>query len=123
MGTNIDVMSAYLDLTVLVDIDAALQRIMGNKKLLFKLLRNFKGREMAGEVIKAVESGDPSQIAYEAHKMKGVSANLGLKGLESALLGIEACAKAGQDASELVPMLEAVVDETMRLIEVILESE
>ena len=117
---NTDVMSGHVELAAFIDIDEALKRVMGNEALLTRLLGNFKGREMAGEVIDACEAGDSAKLAYEAHKMKGVAANLGLKGLVSALHGMEACARAGQDAMELVPMLEAVTEETMRLIEEIL---
>ncbi|MCL2461519.1 MAG: Hpt domain-containing protein [Defluviitaleaceae bacterium] len=96
---------------------------MNNKKLLLRLLKSFRGREMAGEITEAAESRDYFKLAGEAHKMKGVAANLGLKGLVSVLIGIEGNAKAGQDASELIPILDAATEETMRLIDKFVERE
>ena len=122
MSMNTDIMNDYAELTAFIDIDGVLKRVVGNRDLLFRLLRNFKGWEMAAKVAEAAESGDSAKLAYEAHKMKGVSANLGLKGIESVLHGIESCAKAGQDAMDLVPVLDAVVEETMRVIEEMLKD-
>jgi len=111
-----EIIGGRAGLTGFIDTDEALKRVMGNKKLLIRLLANFEGKEMADKVLEAVRSEDSAGIAYEAHKMRGVAANLGLVGLESALRSIEDCARAGQDVMEYVPALDAAVDETMRLI-------
>ena len=94
-----------------------MERVINNLPLYVRLLGKFKGRELAEDLAKAVEGGDPDKIIYSAHALKGTSANLGFPTVCKVAGDIEALAKSNKDASHLLPELCEVIDNLMTQIE------
>jgi HPt (histidine-containing phosphotransfer) domain-containing protein len=77
------------------DLSAALERLMGNRRLYRKLLADF-GRECreAGPLLHdAYAAGDFSQVDQLAHRLKGAAGNLGATQVQEAALALETLAK------------------------------
>ena len=92
-------------------------RVINNLPLYVRLLGKFKGRELADNLAKAVDGGDPDKIIYSAHALKGTSANLGFPTVCKVAGDIEQLAKSNEDASHLLPELSKVIDDLMTNIE------
>ena len=92
-------------------------RVINNLPLYVRLLGKFKGRELADNLAKAVESNDPEKIIYSAHALKGTAANLGFPTVSKVAGDIEHLAKTNEDATHLLPELSKVIDELMVQVE------
>jgi len=90
----------------IIDIGGGLKRLANNKKLYLKLLSNFKGRQMADEVINGINEGDHVKISQAAHAIKGVASNLGLDQLAEVAKNIDEQAK-----------MKVIVDNAAELID------
>lgn len=113
----------YADLLPALDVKDGLGRLMNNKKIYFKLLKSFVDQKMVDGLVVSMNSDDFSKIAQEAHALKGVTANLGLKELNKSAVDIEAKAKSGTKTSELIPSLKEADKEASQSIDTLLESE
>ena len=92
-------------------------RVINNLPLYVRLLGKFKGHELADDLAKAVEGGNPDKIIYSAHALKGTSANLGFPTVCKVAGDIELLAKSNKDASHLLPELSRVINDLMTQIE------
>lgn len=61
-----------------IDVDQALERVMGNEALLERLLGKFLDAPQYHALCAALERGDPEQAAAAAHTMKGMCGNLSM---------------------------------------------
>lgn len=61
-----------------IDLDTALGRVRGNKKIFVRMLKLYLASEEFDGFEKAMEAGDTARAAEVAHAIKGMSANLGL---------------------------------------------
>ena len=64
-----------------ISVEEALERFMGNEMLLEKFLGKFPEDKNFGELQNAFEQGDKETALRAAHTLKGVCANLSIKGL------------------------------------------
>jgi HPt (histidine-containing phosphotransfer) domain-containing protein len=115
---EIDGLKAY------IDVDSALARIRGNRKVFKMLLGTFLKDPEIEPLKEAIRAGAAKEAAGLAHKVKGVSANLSLVALNKAIVEIEAALKAGQNVGEeglaaLDSALDATVGYINRLIPVL----
>jgi|GEM_PF-340846 len=67
--------------TTYVDVDGALKRVMGNKKLYKRLLMSFTGDTNHEKLKEALDGGSYTDAASAAHAIKGVCANLSINEL------------------------------------------
>ena len=82
-----------------------------------RLLSKFKGRELAGDLKKAIENGDMEKIIYSAHAIKGTCANLGFPIVCKVAGDIEELAKKNEDVSLLTQKLDAEIENLMNTID------
>ena len=71
-----------------IDVDAMLDRCMGNENLLERLLKKFLADRSYYSLVEALQHGDENAAADASHTLKGVSANLGMKKLTAACDGL-----------------------------------
>ncbi len=97
-----------------IDLDGALERAMGNKEFLDKMIDGFIKSipEQIESLRGLIEQGDEDALTKGAHSLKGASANLGMNELSAAALRLEQMgrdgelAKADQALDELVRQFE-----------------
>jgi HPt (histidine-containing phosphotransfer) domain-containing protein len=111
-------------LTAHIDVDSALARIRGNRKVFKMLLGTFLKNPEIEPIKKAILAGELKEAAGLAHKVKGVTANLSLTALNREIISIETALKTGQSVGEeelasLDTELNATVDYINRLIAVL----
>jgi HPt (histidine-containing phosphotransfer) domain-containing protein len=107
-----------------IDVDSALARIRGNRKVFKMLLGAFLKDPEIEPLKEAIRAGDLKEAASLAHKVKGVSANLSLIALNKEIVAIESALKAGQsvggdELAALDTALGATVDYINRLAAVL----
>ena len=64
-----------------IDVDALLERCMGNEALLGRLLKKFPADASYARLAEACQRGDKDAIREAAHTLKGVCGNLSMTGL------------------------------------------
>ena len=64
-----------------IDVESALERVMGNEALVERLLGKFPDAPQYSALCTALERGDPEQAAIAAHTLKGVCGNLSMTAL------------------------------------------
>lgn len=114
--------NAYERYMPAIDVNDGLTRIMGNKKLYLSLLKRFKTRPMADDLVNRIMEGDPVLIAQSAHAIRGAAANLGLVQLKDVTNLIEERAKTGTDCTDQVERLQEAVDATEHATSELLEN-
>ncbi|MGC2857714.1 response regulator [Novispirillum sp. DQ9] len=107
-----------------VDVAAALRRVMGNARLLAKLLRDFRQqhRDSAAHLATLMTAGDWSAAREEAHALKGVAGNVGAMEVHAAAQALEKAIKVERLAeaeTALAPLTAAltVVVEGLAVLE------
>jgi len=92
---------------LILDLEAALKRLRGNRKLVFQLLGEFaaENQDSAQAIGQAYDSGDWETSHRLAHSVKGVAANLGMSQLQRAAEALELALKHRQ-TDELPALLE-----------------
>jgi CheY-like chemotaxis protein/HPt (histidine-containing phosphotransfer) domain-containing protein len=85
-----------------IDVEGALKRVAGNKRLLRSLLEQFacKQQDAAVQISAALQAGDRTVATRIAHTVKGVAANLGITAVQ---LKAEAVERAIRDADPSLP--------------------
>ena len=75
-----------------IDVEEALKRLRGNRKLLVKFLGNFGQNytEVVGQIRDALTRGDMISVRQTVHSLKGVAGNLSAKGVYAAARDLEA---------------------------------
>jgi two-component system sensor histidine kinase/response regulator len=74
-----------------IDMPAAMKRLMGNRRLLEKLLRDFV-RDYAGvcsRIVQALDSEEPGSAGTILHSMKGVAGNLAASAVYDIVVSLE----------------------------------
>ena len=94
-------------------------RMMNNRSLYVRLLTKFQTTDNMTPLRVAVESGDGEKIRMEAHTLKGVAANLGLKNLSARAANLDNAIREGhQDqAASLMQLIEESYVKTMLELE------
>lgn len=70
-----------------IDVDAALERLMGNEALLERLLKKFLLDDNFAKLEAAVSAGDSEAAVLASHTLKGVCGNLAMTLLFDLLTG------------------------------------
>lgn len=107
---------------VTLDVDEALQRLNGNRQLLFRLVSRFLelNRNVEESARKALNSGSREEVVIFFHSIKGGAANLSAKKIANKASELEMIAKEGdieaineelQAFIALFSELQAVFDE------------
>ena len=97
-----------------IDVEAALERMMGSEALLERLLDKFLEDRNYPALRSALEAGDLEWAAAAAHSLKGVCGNLSMTGLYISLAGqVDALRRGDLDGAraameQIVPGYEAV---------------
>jgi PAS domain S-box-containing protein len=102
-----------------VDLADGLRRVGGNHRLLYSLLDRYAAENdrIAERIRQALAQGDRQAAERLAHTIKGVSGNVGAKGVAVAAATLEHALKAGAPAAPLADLaatLAAELDATMR---------
>ena len=81
-----------------IDVEGALKRVAGNRRLFLGLLRSFVDQQAgsAQAVRNALAAGDADLAKREAHTVKGVAANLGIEALRASAADLEKAIGAGE---------------------------
>ena len=66
-----------------VDVDGTISRFMNNSEIYIKFLARFPDEDRITPIHEAIAQKDYDKLLSAAHKLKGVSANLGMKALSS----------------------------------------
>ncbi|MDH5637601.1 MAG: response regulator [Nitrospinota bacterium] len=84
-----------------LNVREGLRRVMGNPTLYTKLLREFKVEygASADKMEKLITEGDMETATRLVHSIKGVSANLGMRGVSLAAAGLEGRFRSGDGVS------------------------
>jgi len=106
-----------------IDAQDGMRRLANNKKLYIKLLTNFKGRQMADEVINGIKEGDHARVSAAAHAIKGVASNLGFTKLTEASKYIEEQAKMQIITDGAETMIDQAAEECIAAIAAFLAEE
>ena len=64
-----------------INVEEGIKRVVNNKKLFFRLLNSFKGRELVDQIIDNVQNGDFDTAIKACHSLKGTAANLAMGSL------------------------------------------
>lgn len=90
-----------------IDVNAGVERFMGNEELYEKFLRRFAEDASYQELVAAIASGDCQAAFTAAHTLKGVSGNLSLKKLEAVVAVQVEHLRAG-DLDSARPLMEEI---------------
>jgi len=101
-----------------IDLDGALERAMGNKEFLDKMIHGFtKGMPKQIESLRRlIQQGDADALRKGAHSLKGASANLGMIEISAAAFRLEQIGRDG-DPDEAGEALGVLVEEFEFLLE------
>ncbi|HEX5398984.1 MAG TPA: response regulator, partial [Verrucomicrobiae bacterium] len=97
-----------LPLTEGLDTRDGLARVAGNRKLYFKLLRQFAEQQAnaPAEIAQALEKNDFAIAERLAHTVKGVAGNLGARGVHSVAARLEKAIAVKSPQEALTPLLQ-----------------
>lgn len=101
-----------------VDVDGTISRFMNDSDIYFKFLKRFPDEDRLTPVKEALAEKDLEKLDRTAHKLKGVSANLGMTALSEAARSIELKAKDGSlDGTDAdMELTEKLYNEVCRII-------
>jgi HPt (histidine-containing phosphotransfer) domain-containing protein len=119
---HVDANAAYAEFLPYADVKEGLGRVVGSKDLYRRLLRSFKDGGQMDDLSAKLRKDDLDAIDQAAHKLKGTTANLGLKKLYEAAIEIEKSVKTGkipEDISGFEDAAEKTADVIGRLIEIL----
>lgn len=103
------------------DYQITLGRFMGNEKMYLKFLNMLSRDENMQKLGDAVRRGDQTAAFEAAHTLKGVSANLGLTPLCSAVCAMVEPLRAGEQRDDYEELYEMVLSEYRRADELCLK--
>ncbi len=92
------------------DLEAARHRVNGNETLLLKLLRRFREEQprVPQGIRMALQAADRSTAERQAHTLKSVAGNLGLRGVQQSAAELEAAVRQGAAPVDLEPALQGL---------------
>lgn len=106
-----------------VDVPSAKDRFMGNEAMFKKFLYQLPDRNMFQDLEDKLDAGDVKEAFVAAHTLKGLAANLSLKGMEKELHVVVEALRAGnmpEDAQRQA--LREKYAECVEVIEIIREQ-
>lgn len=101
-----------------VEVDKTISRFMDNSEIYVTFLKRFPDEDRITPIKAAVSEKDFEKLAQSAHKLKGVSANLGMIPLSEAARKIEMKAKEKtfDGTDEDLKLVEQLNEEVCRII-------
>lgn len=98
-----------------IDVDEALERVMGNEMLLERVLGMFLNDMHFNHLREAVAANDVDGAIAAAHSLKGTSGNLSMKPLFELVTDQLALLREGSwdEAAALMPQIDTVYHETV----------
>jgi hemerythrin-like metal-binding protein len=116
---NVDLDAVFSNEFPGIDITDGLNRLLGNRKLYYELLRDFRieYRNIIEQINKHIEQGENKQLLHLIHSFKGVSANLAINDLSEISKTLETRIKNGEEIpTELLNTFEKAVAEIMNTL-------
>ena len=95
------------------DVKDALGRVMGNQKLLIRMLKMFLGSEEPQRLIIQLENHATADAADTAHAIKGIAGNLGMKPLMDISNQLMEALRHGQPHEALLPLYQETLSHTL----------
>lgn len=91
-----------------VNLDSAMQRFMGNEKMVEKYLDRFLNEKSYQELMTALGSDDKEGAARAAHTLKSVCGTLGFEKMQAQVIAQESAIRNGQweEAVKMIPEIE-----------------
>ena len=99
-----------------IDVEAALGRLGGNRKLLDTLLKKFANETYFDQLKNEITAKDYATAAKTAHTIKGVASNLSMTGLYNLIVVLEQQLKSGACEEGTFKETETVYLETIAAI-------
>ena len=101
-----------------MDVDRALERLVGNETLLERFLQKFLESPYLDELTAAIQDGDVSAAADASHALKGVSGNLSMITLFELLTTQLAAFRAEkwQKAVSMMPEITCIYEKLVQAI-------
>ncbi len=101
-----------------VDVDKTVSRFMDNAEIYITFLKRFPDEDRISPIKAAAANGGGKLLAEKAHKLKGVTANLGMNRLSSAADAIVQKARSGSTdgIDEDIALVERLNEEICRTI-------
>ncbi len=95
-----------------MNVDSALERFMGNEKMLLKYLNRFLEEKSYASLLEAVQKDDAEGAAIAAHTLKSVCGTIGCTGMHEMVVEQEKAMRAGnwQQAKDMMPAIEKTYD-------------
>ena len=97
-----------------VNLDSALQRFMGNEKMVEKYLDRFLSEKSYKELVDAMAAGDQETAARAAHTLKSVCGTLGFEKMQAHVVAQENAMRTGR-WEEALNMRPEVEEEVQRI--------
>ena len=101
-----------------INIYEALERFMGNEKMLEKYLGRFLEDKSYAALVAAVAADDQAQAQAAVHTLKSVCGTIGLTGMREQVLAQEAAMRSG-DWARAKAMMPEIVSEYERICAVL----
>ena len=101
-----------------VEVDKTVSRFMDNSDIYITFLKRFPDEDKITPIKDAVSEKDFEKLSQTAHKLKGVSANLGMTGLSEAAHRLETQAKekSEENIGENLELAEKLYGDICRII-------
>lgn len=95
-----------------VNVDAALERFMGNEAMLKKYLTRFLNEKTYESLLQAVKNDDQEAAKAAAHSLKSVCGTIGCEHMQELVINQEAAMRQGdwEKAKKLMPELQKTYD-------------
>ena len=102
-----------------IDVDALLERCMGNEALLCRLLKKFPSDISYARLVEASQKGDEDSLREASHTLKGVCGNLSITSLFDLLDRQLRAIRAGdmQSAEAIMPDIASKYEQAIQAIE------
>ncbi|MCM1023311.1 MAG: Hpt domain-containing protein [Prevotella sp.] len=101
-----------------VEVDRTISRFMDNSEIYVTFLKRFPDEDRISPIKEAISEKDFEKLSQSAHKLKGVTANLGMTGLSETAHSIELKAKSKtlDGAAEALELAEKLNGDICRII-------
>lgn len=111
--------------TIGQDYAPVLKRMMGNEAFLSSMLGKFADDPTMDALEAAMQSGEPTAIFDQAHSLKGVAENLGLKPLYEALFVLTEITRNGgmEGAEQAFVQVRQEYEQVLRLLSTVVPAQ
>lgn len=106
-----------------IDVDTGIRRMLGNKKLYFKLLKNWGGDALLNQLLGFAAENNTDGLVFVLHTFKGISANLSLPQIHALSVKLENDIKDGLAIDDILPIFIDEMQKTGRMIDELLQRE